>query len=90
LHDGDRGAGEAPDDQPARVTFDSGAREVRDLGIGDRDGVLETIREAPEAGTEDNRDLWLERCALADEGSGAFGLVKCGFGLDPRARRQAG
>ena len=42
------------------VAFDGGAREVRDLGVGDDDGVLDLRGEAAEAGAEDDAERRLE------------------------------
>src|SRR6185312_4707793 len=39
LHDGDGDSGDSSDDELALVAFDGGAREVRDLGVGDDDRV---------------------------------------------------
>ena len=50
LHDGERRAGEGAEDEPAGVAFDGGTREVRDLGVGDRDGVGEPVGKASKAG----------------------------------------
>jgi hypothetical protein len=84
LHDGEGDAGEAAEDQAARVAFDGGAGEVREFGVGDRNRVCKPVGESSEAGTEDDGDLRLgklgpERSALADEGGGSLGLDKCRF-----------
>jgi hypothetical protein len=76
LHDGERSAGEAAENQAAGVAFDRGAGEVRDLGVGDRDLVCQAVGESAETGAEDDTDVGAERGSLADEGGGALGFVE--------------
>jgi hypothetical protein len=59
------------------VSLDRGAREVRDLRVGDRDLVGETVCEAAESGSEDDGNFRAERRALADEGGCPLPLVEC-------------
>jgi len=56
------------------VAFNGRAREVRDLGVRDRDRVGEALGEAAKAGAEVDGYFWLERGTLTDEGGGAFGF----------------
>ena len=56
LHDGDRDAADAAQDELAGVADDGGLREVRDLGIGDGDGVVDLVGKLAEAGAEDNAE----------------------------------
>ena len=70
LHDGDGDAADGADDELALVAFDGGAREVRDLGVGDDDGVLDLRGEAAEAGAEDDAERGLEVGLEEDVGEG--------------------
>ena len=87
LHDGNRSASDAAEDELAGVADDSGAGEVRDLCVGDGDGVLDVGSEVAEAGAENDADAQPERRAEVDVvggGTGAGVLVGHVSQLSPR------
>ncbi len=60
LHDSDSDAADGAEDELALVAFDGGARKVRDLRVGDDDGVFNLRGEAAEAGAEDDAERRLQ------------------------------
>jgi len=67
LHDSDWRGRELADEQFAAVSFDRGAREVWDFGVGNRCGFGDVGCYFAEAGAEDDGDFWRQRCLCADE-----------------------
>src|ERR1035437_1206206 len=58
LYHGDRHAANCTQHQHSRVARDRGLREVRNLRIGDRDGVRDLGGESAQTRAEDDADAW--------------------------------
>src|SRR5690349_1309547 len=75
LERNDRGAAERAANESASVADGGGVREVGEVGVGDRRGGFDLIREVAEAGAENDAGLGRRRPLSTDEGGG-FGDLR--------------
>ena len=81
LHDYDRNAAQHAGNDAARMAHYRGLREMRNLGVGDQDGVGNGVGHRAQAGAEHDADVGREEGEFCAKKRGGFSnLIEVGHG----------